>query len=194
MQHGAGPMLPNGELYLSAGGKSAPPRIGSLWRVIVLFLWLGGCSSTSGLLIADVIRAEGAWVVAIEGCCASLRTVASNAGLTLGYDRRTYVYPIKIDDPPAEGRHYFVVPLPRERPVAVNTRAIGIDVRATGIDLGLTLGYRDATLLARAPSGDSVYMRLHFIADDVGGTRLIYCPEEDPCWPIDIPDNASSRR
>jgi hypothetical protein len=151
---------------------------------------LSGCSAGSGLLIADVHRTEGAWVVAIEGVGATVRTVADDAGLTFGYDRRAYVYPERIDDPPPDGRYYFFVPLPKTAPVAVSTRAIGLDLRASHSGFGLTLGYRDATLLARVSTGESLYMRLRFLPDDVGATRLTYCPEEDPCWPIDIPDDA----
>lgn len=187
-------MSPNGGSHCLSGGKPTRARIDSLSRVVVLFFCLGGCSSGSGLLLADVTHAEGAWVVAIEGFGASLLTIAGDSGLTLGYDRRTYVYPRKIDDPPPEGRHYFYVPLPRTAPLALNKRAIGLDLRTTGIDLGLTLGYRDTTLLAWVASNDSVYMRLHFIADQPDATRLSYCHEDDPCWPIDIPDDASARR
>ncbi|MGH8655869.1 MAG: hypothetical protein ACREYE_28460 [Gammaproteobacteria bacterium] len=84
--------------------------------------------------------------------------------------------------------------MPKKAPVAVNTRAIGLDLRASHSGFGLTLGYRDATLLARVSTGESLYMRLRFLPDDVGATRLTYCPAEDPCWPIDIPNDALAPR
>jgi hypothetical protein len=183
-------MMPEGGLIDFQDALSSRTRITALWHAAMFICLLTGCSTGSGLLIADVYRTEGAWVVAIEGFGATVRTLADDAGLTLGYERRTYVYPERIDDPPPEGRHYFFVRLPKKAPVAVNTRAVGLNVRASNVDFGLTLGYRDATLLARVPVGESLYIRLRFLPDDVGATRLTYCPEEDPCWPIDIPNDA----
>jgi hypothetical protein len=54
----------------------------------------------------------------------------------------------------------------RSPPWARNTRIIGLDVRTSGVDLGFTLGYRDASLLAHVPVGESIYMRLSFLPDD----------------------------
>ncbi len=189
-------MPPNGGKFRSIRVVAVVARIASrpLITSLCLCVWLASCSASSGLLFADVTRAKGAWVVDIKGCCASLRTVADDAGVSLGYDRRIYIYPIQIGDPPREGRHYFTVQLPQQAPVALNNRAIGVDVRATGLDLGITLGYRDTTLLARVPDGESVLMQLHFIAGQPNKTRLTYCKEEDPCWPIDLPDAATLRR
>lgn len=165
----------------------APLRCIYFWTgAFNILLAISGCASNSGLLIADVIRAEGSWVVTVEGCCATLRTAAGDGGLSVGYDRRSYVYPLQIDDPPSEGRHYLWVQLPREAPLAFNNRLIGLDIRATGIDLGLTLGYRNATVLARLSSADAVYMRLRFAPDAPSATRLIYCEGDVPCWPIDL--------
>jgi len=187
-------MTPEGRVIDFHGVPLSWTQITALWHATMLLCLLSGCSTGSGLLIADVHRTAGAWVVAIKGFGATVRTVADDAGLTFGYERRTYVYPERIVDPPPEGRHYFFVPLPKKAPVAVNTRAIGLDVRASNVDVGITLGYRDATLLARVSSGESLYMHLRFLPDNVGATRLTYCPEEDPCWTIDMPDDALAPR
>lgn len=161
-------------------------KIAKLWNVTTFVVLLSGCSTTSGLLVADVFRAEGAWVVAIQGFGTTLRTLADDAGMTFGYERRVYVYPETTDDFPTEGRHYWLVRLPKRPALAVNTRIIGLDMRASGVDLGFTLGYRDATVLAQVPVGASRYMRLTLSPDDAAATHLTYCTEEHPCWPIDI--------
>lgn len=171
---------------MSSGTKNAV-----FGNVTILIVLLSGCSTASGLLVADVYRTEGAWVVVIEGLGATVRTLADDAGLTLGYERRIYVYPETSDDLPSEGRHHWSVRLPKKPALARNTRTIGLELRTSGVDLGITLGYRDASLLAHVPVGESIYMRLSFLPDDARTTRLTYCPEEDPCWPIDIPDNTS---
>lgn len=169
-------------------------RVSALLGMATSLCLVSGCSTGSGLLIADVYRTEGAYVVTMEGFGVTMRTVAEDAGLTLGYDRRSYVYPQRIDDPPEEGRHYFFVPLPKRAPVAVSTRAVGMDLRASSVEFGLTLGYRDTSLIALVPATESLYMRLRFLPDDVSATRLTYCPEEEPCWPIEIPDDVSASR
>jgi hypothetical protein len=165
-----------------------------VWHAATIITLLGGCSTTSGLLIADVHRTSGAWVVAIEGVGAAFRSVASDAGLTLGYDRRTYVYPERIGDPPRQGRHYFFLQLPKSLPVMIDTRAIGLDVRASSVEVGVTLGYRAAAMLVPVPITQSLYMRLKFSSADIKATELIYCPEENPCWPTEIPADGSGRR
>lgn len=106
-------MTPDGRMIDFHGALPSWTQITALWHAAMLLCLLSGCSTESGLLIADVHRTEGAWVVAIEGFGATVRTVADDAGLTLGYDRRTYVYPERIDDPPPQGRHFFFVRLPR---------------------------------------------------------------------------------
>ncbi len=170
---------------------SSGTKIAILCNQTILGVLLSGCSTASGLLVADVYRTQGAWVVDIQGFGATMRTLADDAGLTLGYERRVYVYPETTEDLPAEGRHHWSVRLPNKPALAGNVCVIGLDVRTSGVDLGFTLGYRDASLLAHVPEGESLHMRLSFLPGDPRATRLTYCPEEDPCWPIAIPDNTS---
>lgn len=55
---------------------------------------LSSCSSGHyGLVSAEVIDTEGARLVEVETFGADVRTLAADAGFTLGWGRRVYIYP-----------------------------------------------------------------------------------------------------
>jgi hypothetical protein len=122
----------------------------------------------------------------VRGYGVQLRGAPSDAGLTLGYARRTYVYPGTTPDLPDTGRYYFWVPQPATAPVAWYGRAIGLDLRTATGNLGITLGFRGTAVLAQVPEDETVYYRLRFVPDDPGSTRLRFCRGEDECASFDF--------
>lgn len=143
---------------------------------------LAGCApGSAGLVSGEVLKTDGARVIVVRGYGVELRGAPTDAGLTLGYARRTYVYPETAPDLPDPGRYYFWVPQPATAPVAWDGKAIGLDLRAAGSTLGMTLGFRGISVLARIPAGETVVYRLRLIPDDPASTRLRYCEGENTC-------------
>ena len=141
-----------------------------------------GCASgTAGLVSGNVLQADGARVIVVRGYGLQLRGTPPDAGLTLGYARRTYVYPDGIPGLPQPGRYYGWVPQPATAPVAWDGRAIGIDLRTAGPNIGITLGLRATSVLAVVPAGESVAYHLRFLPDHPSWTQLRYCVGDDPC-------------
>lgn len=135
----------------------------------------------AGLVAGDVLEADGARVIVVRGYGVQLRGAPINSGLTLGYARRTYVYPENTPDLPNPGQYYFWVPQPPTAPVAWDGQATGLDVRMASSSLGITLGFRGAAVLARVPAGKTVFYSLRFIPDKPASTRLRYCEGDDAC-------------
>ena len=153
---------------------------------IALAFGLGGCApGVAGLVSGDVLDADGAKVIVVRGYGVQLRGAASDAGLTLGYARRTYVYPNTIAELPEPGRYYFWVPQPSAPPVAWEGQAIGLDLRASSSSVGLTLGLRATAVLVQVPVGETVAYQLRFMPDEPALTRLRYCRGEDACATIE---------
>jgi hypothetical protein len=134
------------------------------------------------------LEADGARVIVVRGYGVQLRGAPIDTGLTLGYSRRTYVYPETTPDLPDPGQYYLWVPQPRSAPVAWDGRAIGLDVRMAGSNLGITLGFRGAAVFAEVPEDETVYYRLRFVPDDPASTLLRFCRGEDACGKFDFTD------
>jgi hypothetical protein len=136
---------------------------------------------SAGLVSGDVLEADGARVIVVRGYGLQLRGAPMDAGLTVGYARRTYVYPNTTPELPSPGRYYFWVPQPATAPVAWDSRAIGLDLRVTSPAVGVTLGFWGSSVLARVPAGETVFYRLRFLPDEPASTRLRYCEGDDAC-------------
>ena len=154
---------------------------------VALLFGVAGCApGAAGLISGDVLEADGARVIVVRGYGVQLRGAPSDAGLTLGYARRTYVYPSTTPDLPDRGRYYFWVPQPATAPVAWDGEAIGIDLRTATSNLGITLGFRGTAVFAQVPEGETVYYRLRFVPDDPASTLLRLCRGEDACASFDF--------
>jgi hypothetical protein len=141
---------------------------------------------TAGLVSGDVLEADGARVIVVCGYGVQLRGAPSDAGLTLGYARRTYVYPCATPNLPDPGRYYFWVPQPATAPVAWDGRAIGVDLRMAASNLGITFGFRATAVFAQVPEHETVYYKLRFVPDDPAATLLRLCRGEDECMDFDF--------
>ena len=113
-----------------------------------------GRSGSAGLVSGEVLDADGAQVLVVDGYGLSLRGMPVDRGLTVGVTRRVYVYPKGTPGLPAPGRHLFWVPQPAEPPAAMDGQAIGLDVRASNSSVGLTLGFRGTAVFAQVAAGD----------------------------------------
>jgi hypothetical protein len=157
-----------------------------LWPLLFVLAVAGCAPGAAGLVSGEVVEADGARVIVVRGYGLQLRAEPSDAGLTLGYARRTYVYPDTTPGFPERESYWFWVPQPASPPVAWAGEAIGLDLRAAPSIWGITLGFRGAAVLAQLPAGETVYRRLHFAPDDPASTRLRYCRGETECARFDL--------
>jgi len=162
-------------------------RLGGLAKAVAIVAGVAGCApGAAGLVRGDVVEADGARVIVVRGYGLQLRAEPSDAGLTLGYARRTYVYPDSTPGFPGPGPYWFWVPQPDTPPVAWAGEALGLDVRTSASSWGVTLGFRGAAVLAQVPAGETVYRRLRFAPDDPGSTWLRSCRGEAACASFDF--------
>lgn len=141
--------------------------------ILFVIALVSGCSAGQyGLITAQVTNTEGARLVAVDTFGADVRTLAADAGLTLGWGHRVYIYPDGTPGLPAPGAYAFSVPLPAEPPLAWDVRALGLDVRTSSIEVGAVFGWRATTVLVRAPLGSSLDFRLSYDTVRPGATRL----------------------
>lgn len=132
--------------------------------------WLGGALATlsgcawgeDGALYADVTSADGGVVVEVTAAGLWLRQRSEDAGLSLGWSRRTYLFPAEAPGLPASGRHFLTLSLPRESSVASDVRTWGLEVRAVAPELAISIGVIGRTVLARVGLDDSVAYAVEF--------------------------------
>jgi hypothetical protein len=149
---------------------------------IALTVGLTGCSvDDSGLLLAQVIPADGAVVVDIYYLGGAVRTAGLDAGASLGFSRRSYIYPAGLAGLPENGWHWLHVPLPRSRPIALATQTYGLDTRAAEPELSVALGYEAMTVMAYASSDTSIEYGLAYRPDDPAATTLFNCEGLEGC-------------
>jgi hypothetical protein len=148
---------------------------------------VAGCApGSAGLVSGEVLDADGARVIVVRGYGLLVRGEPTDAGLTLGYARRTYVYQESATGIPEAASYVFWVPQPQIPPVAWAGEAIGLDLRASTSSWGITLGYRGTAVFAQVPAGDTVRRRLRFMPDDPASTQMRYCRGEDECASVDF--------
>lgn len=156
---------------------------------IAIVSGVAGCApGVAGLVSGDVLATDGARVIVVRGYGVQLRGAPIDAGLTLGYARRTYVYPDTTPEMPHPGRYHFWVPQPATAPVAWYGQAIGLDVRTAASSVGITLGFRGTAVFAQVPEDETVYYRLRFVPDEPASTSLRFCKGEDECARFDFTD------
>lgn len=111
-----------------------------------------------------------------------LKTKPGDAGLVVGYSRTSYVFAEMLGQPQAaEGWHAFTVPLPGAAPKALHLESAGASAHRNYSNIGLTLGYRAFTLLARASATSSEISSLTYRPEQPSATRLRTCGEKVPC-------------
>jgi hypothetical protein len=167
--------------------RAAQSRARSWAMTMAMASALVGCApGAAGLVSGDVLEADGARVIVVRGYGFQLRGEPSDAGLTLGYARRTYVYPENTPGFPEEESYWFWVPQPETPPVVWAGETIGLDLRAGTSSWGITLGFRGTSVFAQVPAGETVRRRLRFAPDDPGSTQMRYCRGEDECASLDL--------
>ena len=141
---------------------------------------LSGCSVDNyGAVVAKVTAAEGSYVIDAFTMGASLRTRADDPGLSLGFDRRSYVYAAEPGDAPEPGWYYFAVPLPASAALVLHSENYGVELRGRTNDAGLTIGYRATTVMAQVPAGESTFRLISYAPGSPEHTRVLACGD----WP-----------
>ena len=142
----------------------------------------GACTiDNHGLLAANVTEATGAVVVDIYAVGGVLRTNAFDAGGSLGYSHRSYVYPATASGLPEAGWHWLGVALPATRPVAFTSRIVGLDAGKIASEVGGSVGYQSVTVMASVPENESVAYSLDYRPDDPAATILSNCEGMPGC-------------
>jgi hypothetical protein len=143
------------------------------WGLVLAAALLGGCAFDNvGLLASRVTSAEGAWVVDVYSAGVYLHTRADDPGLQLGAGRRSYVFDKRDEHELTPGWHYFTVPLPDRPSYARDSRSYGLDTTFASNDLGLTLGLRATTVMARVAADDSQFFYLTYLPEQPALTKL----------------------
>jgi hypothetical protein len=135
-----------------------------------------GCSiDNNGVLAAHVTPATGAVVVDLYYVGGVIRTADFDAGGTLGFSQRSYVYPAALPGLPEPGWHWLHVALPDQAPVAWSTESYGLEGSANVAGGSASLGYEALTVMAALPADASVAYRLTYAQDDPAATELSAC-------------------
>ena len=143
------------------------------WGLLLAAALLGGCAYNNvGLLASRVTSAEGAWVVDVYSAGAYLHTRADDPGLQLGAGRRSYVFDKRDEHELTPGWHYFTAPLPDRASYARDSRSYGLDTTFASNDLGLTIGLRATTVMARVDADDSQFFYLTYLPEQPALTKL----------------------
>ena len=149
---------------------------------ILLQSVISGCSLDNyGTVLAKVTTADGGYVVDTFALGAFLRTRSDDPGLSVGFDRRSYVFDSTVGPTPNPGWYYFAVPLPEPEALIVHTENYGIELRSRSQDGGFTLGYRATTVLANVPAGESTYRLISYLPEAPEETSILVCRGEWPC-------------
>lgn len=152
-----------------------------LWLCVLTFAIWGCAINNYGALAANITKATGAWVIDVYSIGGYLRGRPDDSGITLGWTRRSYIFPERSEELLVPGWHYFAFRWPNERAVAQHTETIGVDLIVTSPERSLALGYKRSTVLARVPAGSNVLMRIHYQPFQPWKTRVEYCEEGDLC-------------
>jgi hypothetical protein len=143
------------------------------WAFVLAAALLSGCAYDNvGLLASRVTSAEGAWVVDVYSAGAYLHTRADDPGLQLGAGRRSYVFDKRDEIELTPGWHYFTAPLPDRASYARDSRSYGLDATFARNDLGVTLGLRATTVMARVGADDSQFFHLTYLPARPALTKL----------------------
>jgi hypothetical protein len=143
------------------------------WGLVLVAALLGGCAFDNvGLLASRVTSAEGAWVVDVYSAGAYLHTRADDPGLQLGAGRRSYVFDKRDEHELTPGWHYFTAPLPDRLSYARDSRSYGLDTTFASNDIGVTLGLRATTVMARVAADDSQFFHLTYLPEQPALTKL----------------------
>jgi hypothetical protein len=141
-----------------------------------------GCAvNGTGLIAAEVIESDGARIVETQSLGVAVRSYRHDAGLSLGYSRRVYVYPLDSLPDLEPGRYIFWTPVPEPEPTVFHAETVGGEVSATPPIWAVSLGYRSLSLLAWTPADADGIRRLRFMPDMLDRTILLHCQGEDTC-------------
>lgn len=156
------------------------------FALLLLGLLCSACSlNGTGTLAAKVTRADGAAIADIYSLGTQLRTVNADSGLTVGYQRRSYVFELKDAEALKPGWYFGHIPLPRNAFVAMDARSYGFELRTPAHEVSLSLGVRATTLLGLIERERDGALWISYTPDDPAATRLRTCRGTDLCLNFD---------
>jgi len=132
-----------------------------------------GCAvDDTGLLAAQVVQGDGGYAVTVHSLGLHLNTREETRGLSVGYQQTTYVFP-DAGAPPAEGWYFWRAPLPDRLAVSTQQQTAGVALDLSE-DIGITLGYRARTVMARIPADSDVVLHLAIDYADLASLDLSF--------------------
>ncbi|MGE3779405.1 MAG: hypothetical protein AB7F89_19615 [Pirellulaceae bacterium] len=143
-------------------------------------LTLAGCSINGvGVAYSDVIPVTGARAVLTETYGVAVRTVADDAGVTIGYSWTLTLLP-ECAAAPLAGKHRFGVSTAGIPAIAAVRRTAGLAIDTNRRAVGLMLGFAEDAMLGRLMADESVRRRLVLTPDDLSTIEFNQIPEP-PC-------------
>lgn len=146
--------------------------------ILVGMLCVSGCAlGNVGMIGAHIQDFTGGQTVEIHVAGFHLRTRSDDAGASLGYTRRTYVFGAATSLP--TGWHFFHIPLPSIDVIALDKHSLGVDISSVEPFQGLTIGYDHTQLRARVRIDSSIYLEYGGPTSVV--VKHVQCKEHDQC-------------
>lgn len=139
----------------------------------------------TGFLASKITDADGALVADVYSLGLQVRTISADQGVTLGYQRRSYVFELDESSPLEPGWYFGHVPVPPDAFVAMNARTYGIEFDASAPEVGISLGLRDTTLLGRIEQNHDGVILLSYEPENPEKTKLSTCREVSQCAVLD---------
>jgi hypothetical protein len=164
-------------------GAARARRAGGALIALAFAFAASGCAvDNRGAVIGRITHADGALVADLYSVGIHLKTRAGDAGLVLGYSRTSYVFARSMDDAQiAENWHTFAVPLPAASPKVLHLESAGVSAHRNHGLIGLTVGYRAYTILARAHAASHEGLSVTYRPDQPSHTRMRNCEGSKPC-------------
>jgi hypothetical protein len=126
----------------------------SLAIVAIILGLMSGCAVNNfGSLAGSVRLVQGGWVMDIYTLGLHLRPVLTDdAGVTLGFSRRSSVFANDEVASPRTGWYVFRIPaVPGERALIYDVETLGVDVHFGRPEPGVTVGLQRVTTSRRQP-------------------------------------------
>jgi hypothetical protein len=162
--------------------------------VALLAVLSAGCAVNDlGLVRVRHYENDSAFVVALQSWGVQLLTIPGNAGLTLGYSRRTFVFrrdgaaatvPLAalLDTGAGETRPAACDPCPTlaslGRPIFLASKIVGVSLDTNADRVGVALGLRYRTILTLPADGSDAVL-LRYESEDDRSPRVIIGKEVD---------------
>lgn len=151
---------------------------GSQWTLtgicLSASLLFAGCAfNGTGVVRSSVIETDRAFIVTVDSFGLQIRTVQFDSGFSVGYSRRTYLYPPGQFANLVPGEYWGNISLPDKVPVAIQSTVLGLGGRTGVPDFGVSLGYRSVFWLTPIPIHSDKLVVVDFRPNNLEETEII---------------------